>query len=230
MSERMERKKRQKRNTIIDKAERIMAKKGYWDMTMDDVAADADVAKGTIYLYFNSKESLCAAVVARIIADMNLAIKENLEGVEGGTARIVATATAVTEWNMSHPDKGSVLENAIMLKFKDVSDPNVREYVSQMSEQLQIMSDGYRMAIAEGSVRPDLDPLPTAIFLRMAYWVAMNPFRSHELIMQENGVDREALLNTAIDLIYHATHTDAKKHSSIKIKDINTRQRKAKAS
>jgi AcrR family transcriptional regulator len=205
----MERKKRQKRNTIIDKAERIIAKKGYWDMTMDEVAADADVAKGTIYLYFNSKEALCAAVVARIIEEMNGAVNEKLEGVESGSERIKTSVDAVIEWNATHPDRSRVLGNVMSLKFKEVSDVNVQEYVSRMNEQLQIMSENFEMAIREGSVRSDLDPMPTSIFLRMAIWVAMNPFTSHELVMNVNGVSREMLLKNALDLISHATRVDA---------------------
>lgn len=212
MSERMERKKRQKRNTIIDKAERIIAKKGYWDMTMDEVAADADVAKGTIYLYFNSKEALCAAVIARIIEEMNGSIKERLEGVESGSERIKTSVGAVIEWNATHLDRSRVLGNVMSLKFKEVSDVNVQEYVSRMNEQLHIMSENFEMAIREGSVRSDLDPLTTSIFLRMAIWVAMNPFTSHELVMNVNGVSREMLLKNALDLISHGTRTDVSMH------------------
>jgi AcrR family transcriptional regulator len=204
----MERKKRQKRNTIIDKAERIMAKKGYWDMTMDEVAADADVAKGTIYLYFNSKESLCAAVIARIIADMNGTMREKLNGVHNGSERIREAVGAVIYWNVTHPEKSRVLNNVMMIRFKDQSDPNVREYISRMNDQLQIMRENYEQAIEEGSVRSNLDPLPTTIFLRMAFWVAINPFPSHDIVMAENGVDRQALVNTALELIHHATSAE----------------------
>jgi len=188
-----------------------MAKKGYWDMTMDEVAEDADVAKGTIYLYFNSKEALCAAVIARIIADMNVIIRERLNGVEGGMPRINATVGAVIEWNATHSDKARVLDNVMTLKFKDTADPNVREYIDQMDEQLQIIREGYELAIAEGTIRPDLDPLPAVIFLRMAFWVAMNPFPSHEVLMAQSGIDHEQLVNSALDLIRHATHIDVKK-------------------
>ncbi len=201
-----------------------MAKKGYWEMTMDEVAADADVAKGTIYLYFNSKESLCAAVIARIIADMNGTIREKLIGVEKGSERIRENVGAVIHWNVSHPEKSRVLDNVMMLRFKDQSDPNVREYIAQMNEQLQIMRENYELAIAEGSVRPNLDPLPTTIFLRMAFWVAINPFPSHEIVMAENGVDREALVNTALELMQHATSAEAPGSSST-----GTRRARAKS-
>lgn len=48
MSERMDRKKAEKHTAILDAAERLIVKKGHRMMTMDDVAKEADVAKGTI--------------------------------------------------------------------------------------------------------------------------------------------------------------------------------------
>jgi AcrR family transcriptional regulator len=211
MSERMERKKMQKRMAILDKAEKLIAKKGYWDMTIDEVAAEADVAKGTVYLYFNSKEAVCAAVMARVIANMNTYIRQRLENVDGGSRRVQLFGNAVFEWAASNPEKMRVLDNASSLRFKDPSDENVQEMLRMDNEQIQIMRDNYRQAIEEGSIRPDIDPMPTAIFMRMAAWVAMNPFPSNALLMEINGVDREQLLRNARDLLLYATHTDAKK-------------------
>jgi AcrR family transcriptional regulator len=227
MSERMERKKRLKRNMIIDKAEKIMAKKGYYDMTMDEVAADADVAKGTIYLYFNSKEALCAAVVARIIENMNEAMREKLAGVEGGELRIASSVGSVIEWNATHPDKSWVLENVMSLNFKDVSDVNVQDYVGKMDDQLQIMRENFELAIKEGVIRSDLDPVTTSIFLRMALWVAINPFSSHELLMKVNGVDKEALLKNALDFLRHGMRNNESDQAAHKGPLANDRRFKA---
>jgi AcrR family transcriptional regulator len=47
---------------ILDAAERLIVEHGYEGMTMDQVAAAAGVAKGTIYLYFPSKQSLLAGM------------------------------------------------------------------------------------------------------------------------------------------------------------------------
>ena len=59
------------RQTILDAADRLIAHYGYKKTTMDDVAREAGIGKGTIYLYFKSKEevALCSAdrVFARVI-------------------------------------------------------------------------------------------------------------------------------------------------------------------
>ena len=47
-----------KRQQIIDAATKVFAEKGYQDTKIDEVASRADVAKGSVYLYFKSKEEL----------------------------------------------------------------------------------------------------------------------------------------------------------------------------
>ena len=63
--ERKEREKEQRRNDILDAAERVFFRKGYDRATMDDVASAAELSKGTLYLYFKSKDELYFAISLR---------------------------------------------------------------------------------------------------------------------------------------------------------------------
>lgn len=57
-----------KRAQIFQSALHVFAEKGYHGATIDDVAADAKVAKGTIYNYFKSKSELFTQVYAAVEA------------------------------------------------------------------------------------------------------------------------------------------------------------------
>jgi len=57
--------KEEARRKIMDAALRVCAAKGYHDATMDDVANSIGVSKGTLYLYFKSKEELFKAINER---------------------------------------------------------------------------------------------------------------------------------------------------------------------
>ncbi len=61
--ERRAREKDAKRRSILRAAIRCFARKGYDDASLDDVARLAEVAKGTVYLYFKSKADLFASIV-----------------------------------------------------------------------------------------------------------------------------------------------------------------------
>jgi len=54
-----------RRDQILEAALRIFAEKGFAETTMDEVAADAHLAKGSLYLYFPTKEELLRKLLGR---------------------------------------------------------------------------------------------------------------------------------------------------------------------
>jgi AcrR family transcriptional regulator len=56
------------RNTILDATDRLLARHGYRGMTMEELAREAGVGKGTLYLHFSSKEDVALSSIDRRIA------------------------------------------------------------------------------------------------------------------------------------------------------------------
>ena len=57
----------EKRNAILDVAQRHIATKGYEQMKTQDLLEDLQISRGAFYHYFDSKEALLFAVVERIV-------------------------------------------------------------------------------------------------------------------------------------------------------------------
>jgi AcrR family transcriptional regulator len=57
--------KEEARKRIMEVGVQVFAEKGYHQTTMDNVAKELNVSKGTLYLYFNSKEELLKAITER---------------------------------------------------------------------------------------------------------------------------------------------------------------------
>lgn len=55
-----------RRTQILDAAARVFAERGYHRTTVRDVAREAGIADGTIYLYFTSKQELLLALIAQL--------------------------------------------------------------------------------------------------------------------------------------------------------------------
>ncbi|MEP6637606.1 MAG: TetR/AcrR family transcriptional regulator [Acidobacteriota bacterium] len=55
------------RDGILDATERLLARYGYRKMTVEDIAREVGVGKGTIYLHFSSKEEVVLSHVDRIV-------------------------------------------------------------------------------------------------------------------------------------------------------------------
>lgn len=58
------------RNRILDAAERLLGRYGYRKMTVADLAAEAGIGKGTVYLSFPSKEEAVLGTVERMIDEV----------------------------------------------------------------------------------------------------------------------------------------------------------------
>ncbi len=73
------------RNMLLDAAVRVFADKGYHAATISNVAAAAGIAKGTLYLYFESKDALTVAIAKRQFdaLEHQIMLQENEETLDG---------------------------------------------------------------------------------------------------------------------------------------------------
>jgi len=55
------------KDAILDATDRLLARYGYRKMTVEDIAHEAGIGKGTIYLHFTSKEEVVLSHVDRIV-------------------------------------------------------------------------------------------------------------------------------------------------------------------
>ena len=80
---------KQREKQIVQAAQKIFLKKGYFRTTIDDIAAEVGVVRGTVLHYYNSKEKLMEAVlnhkgdsfipyVTKIIENQDVSVTERL--------------------------------------------------------------------------------------------------------------------------------------------------------
>ncbi len=81
----MQVKKEEKKRAIVESALKLVVEKGIDDVSTDEIARRARVGKGTIYVYFKSKDEILEAVVESVYnsftEDIRIAI-ENSKNVE----------------------------------------------------------------------------------------------------------------------------------------------------
>src|SRR6266536_898237 len=68
-----------KRATILRAATRVFARNGYFNSKVADIARAADVADGTVYLYFKSKEEILHSIFDQNIAEVIAAGRKLIE-------------------------------------------------------------------------------------------------------------------------------------------------------
>jgi AcrR family transcriptional regulator len=178
------------REEILDAAEEVFVRKGYYQTTIEEIAQKAEFATGTLYNFFDSKEDLYQQVMLRIAQDfMNLFTEKVLT--QDNPKDAIAT---LIKLRLLHFQKHlgffrSFFEtstdgcfNAPRLMSKKLGDIHKR-YTNQVT-------DIFRLGVKDGTF-DKLDPLYLTLCLEgiirafVAYWCRRKP---NEPI--EKGIDK----------------------------------------
>ena len=92
-----------RRNEILDVAERLLTTKGYEQMAIQDIVDELQIAKGTVYHYFDSKAALLGALVERMgdrIAQLVFPIGH--DPTLGALDKLLRYFAAVDDWKLEN--------------------------------------------------------------------------------------------------------------------------------
>lgn len=142
----------ERRQAIIATATRLFAEIGYSDCEMERVASQLRVAKGTLYLYFPSKEELFYACVDAGMRQLQSAVSAAAEVQEDPLERISQGIYAYLGFFDEHPDLVELLiqERA---SFKNRKRPT---YFEHRDANRGPWRELYRSLIKQGRLRRDL--------------------------------------------------------------------------
>ena len=159
IQERKAREKLRRHNEIVDAAERLFFTRGIDRVTMDDIANEAELAKGTLYLYFKNREDLHYAVVLRAIEILNALVRQAYEPGATGLENIRRMGEAYVRFFYQHPD----YFRTIMLF--DASRFERRMKILEPESPLMFFRSVIREGQNDGSIRSDVSPEEMAILL-----------------------------------------------------------------
>jgi AcrR family transcriptional regulator len=67
-----------KETLILEAANKVFLKYGFQKTSMDDIAREAMIGKGTIYYYFESKEDIFVAILKKVNGEINVILREKI--------------------------------------------------------------------------------------------------------------------------------------------------------
>ena len=91
------------RRQIVDAALRLVADRGIGATSVDEIAAAAGVAKGSVFYNFGSKAGLFEAIIAEGVSRLTAALRAAGDGL-AGRAALEAMVGALLEQVQAHPD------------------------------------------------------------------------------------------------------------------------------
>lgn len=93
-----------RRACILRAARCVFARQGYAETVVDDIATQAGLAKGTLYLYFRSKEQIYLAALLEDARRMNLLTRERMAGADSWDKKVRAYMEVRLEYVETHQD------------------------------------------------------------------------------------------------------------------------------
>lgn len=94
-----------RRDQILDAAEEIVSELGFESLTMIAVARRAELSKGTLYLYFENKDSLCAAVAERHLSQASATLQTLAESEACGRDVLISMVRHKINEFITHPSR-----------------------------------------------------------------------------------------------------------------------------
>ncbi len=134
-SSRREREKLQRRDDLLRAAKKVFFKKGLHNATIDDVAAEAEVGKGTVYLYFDTKETILAHLLLEgleeLVQDLEAAFAPDQK--LAARTRLRRISNAYLEFFQTNPEYYRLMMAFDRGHFQETVDPVVYKQVHHRS-------------------------------------------------------------------------------------------------
>jgi len=96
--------KKRRKEQIIDAAANLFSQKSYHDVTMDQIAAHVGVAKGTIYLYFNSKEKLYLEILEDTYEEIESILEKEIAKNDRAPEKLKKILRLIFQFYLQHMD------------------------------------------------------------------------------------------------------------------------------
>jgi TetR/AcrR family fatty acid metabolism transcriptional regulator len=137
---------------IIDAAVRVFARNGYYNSRVSDIAREAGIASGTIYLYFRTKDEILVTLfrekMAAFVAHVRAEIAREPDAVSK-IRRLVARHFAVLE---DDPDVAEVVQVELRQGHKFFRGASAHEVSAYFDLITSVLEEG----VASGQLRRDL--------------------------------------------------------------------------
>ncbi|MDQ3800761.1 MAG: TetR/AcrR family transcriptional regulator [Acidobacteriota bacterium] len=148
------------REAILDATDRLLSRRGYKKMTIDDLAQEVGIGKGSVYLHFTSKEEIALSHIDRIVERL----KEKLHRIAAETAdapesrlkrmlacRVLHRFDSVQHYTVSVSDLLAAIRPSLLERRQ-----------RYFAEEAQIFAGIIVEGQLNGTFREELDPLEIA--------------------------------------------------------------------
>ena len=211
---RRERENENRRNEIVQAAEKIFTSLGFTKTTMKHIAEEAGFAKGTVYNYFENKEDLYLAIGSKSVQILNEFYRKATSKSKSKLDQLKSIGFAYYNFVKDFPGYADILHNTetkesnisyfSILERKDSNmdlTRSERDYLTHVDEMRNILVRTIDDAIDKKEIRSDLPTHVIRMVLSNLTSSLVFDLLRRENLWKKSGLSGDQLLSIVFDLI-----------------------------
>ncbi len=143
-----------KHERILRAAITVFARNGFFNSRISEIAREADVADGTIYLYFKNKDDILISIFEESLEDILRNVETRLAGLTSALEKLHAFVVFHLEQTMINPPLAEVLQVELRQSTKFMKEYQKLKFLKYLDLIQQIVLEGQ----ASGEIRKDVHP------------------------------------------------------------------------
>lgn len=154
VKERRLRERIKRNNQIVDAAEVVIFSKGIHKATMEDIAKQAELGKGTLYGYYKSKADILLAINERALRKLGEMFAEASGESDTGAQKVKAIGKAYIRFAYEYPEYYSFISFFEAGNMEVDAEESAKNAYRANCE----LVDAIKCGVQDGSIRSDLNP------------------------------------------------------------------------
>ena len=197
MTTRRERKKRETREKIFNSAIKLFKEHGFEGTTIDMISEEADVARGTIFLHFTSKEAILANWSYERLQEVEER-RDEWDYDDDCKAKVLRIYKIMNEVNITNYDFIKVVVESSM-KHRKVFETEKNMYF----ELRQLFADLIEDAQEKKQLKAKFNPLVAANMLENIYYNAL-----YDWVRSEGAWALEEIMEEKVSIVFDGLKAD----------------------
>jgi AcrR family transcriptional regulator len=178
--EKRKKEKENKRNNILRAARKLFFDRGFKSVTVDSIAAKAGVSKGSIYLYFDSKEEIYAQVLVTDNIEHNKEIRNFAEKDASAAELLMEFCQVYVDYFLRDNELFRILMTFMLqTEQMNLTQEQNTELIKTTNDNIKVISGILQKGIDSGEFSPTIDIRQT----QNAIWGLLNGIISLFLFM-----------------------------------------------
>jgi len=196
ITDRKQREKEQRRSSIITAAEKLFYARGYDNVSMDEIAQEAELSKGALYFYFKKKDSLFFAIVSRKQTELVDLMAERLKDKATGREKLRIIIELSVDFTKKNPEYNDMACTFGPVIWSRMDKDDEKAFAEKSNEYNALLFDAIKEGREDGTVRKDLDAVLIGFYITLITISVVSPLPTWKKAFALSGISFHQFLDS----------------------------------